>query len=335
MQILKKKLLFIGVVITIFWLVMMFTLVKNHLLRERKAIPVEITPSELTLKLKNREEWMLVLFLGKKAGIHLLKITKEKGEYQVINRLRMRINLLAQTIPISMDSVVYLDNFFILNELGIEISIFSQNFHIHGLMQGIDLYLRWNFSGQENLSRIELDKQVSLYNTVVPIISNQYPLKVGKTYKISAFDPVWQNIGGEVFVHIVSKETITFNNREFDTFKIETSLGSLKTYSYALSNGTVLRQELPYGITLERIGRKNAVQLFPNLLNGPVLQRMSQKDFFSKSYRTTSPTMIKDFLTTSPRSLVLEKTQSFQFNKPLTQPTGFFGIFQTLFNNKN
>ncbi len=333
----NKKTMIAGFCITAFWFVMMGLLFKDYIISSPNSTPVDISPSELTLKWENREEWMRILLSGKEAGFYVMRIRKDETnrEYRVVNRMKMKIGILGQQIPVSMDSSMFLREDFILNEFIMQIKTFMTSVFIHGLTQGTDLLIRWNFAGKESFVRLNMNKQVSLYNAIIPVLSSQGDLRVGKTFQIPAFDPIWESVGGDVLFEVKSKEQILLNGKEFETFKVETTLRNLKTISYVLSNGNILRQELPYGIILERMLVTPQSSEYDELKLDPKFKRLTRSEFLSKTVKLSDGPGLNINDALSSENLNLNIGSILNKDEEMTnKPSGFLSVFSSLINLK-
>lgn len=333
----KKKIIFIQAAIVIFWLTMMTFLIRDHVIKRDYGKPVEITPDELTLKWKDKEEWMKVSLSGKQVGVYLMKIIRDiaSDEFRVVNRLNIEPRLIGYAVPISLDSVIYLKSNFVISEFVVNIKALFKKILICGLNQGSDLFIRWDVNGAESFAKIEMTKQASFYNAIIPALSSQRDLQVGKTFKIPAYDPIWASNLGEVVYTVKARQKIELNKKEFQAFRVETTLGNMKTVSYVLPTGDVLRQELPYNITLERMSKADAMQRYSAMSKEPQYKRIVRKDFISRSKNLKDMILPDDTdATTTLSSAAAGALASSDISGKFGQgssPVGIFNIFSSLF----
>jgi len=237
----------ISVLIVLFWLGMMFTLVKDRILhRVISSEPSSVEPRELAESWEDQEEWMRILYKGLRVGAMATSIKKQEDRYDLSSRLLLEIRFLGFKSAISMKASATMDESFILRRFLVDFDMTKTSWNIKGLINEDQLFYKVTSDTGTSYGALQLDQKPSLLEAVRPLVGRRVPLKVGNVYEIPVYDPVWSTARGTAEIKIASKGNITLGDETYEAYKIETTLNNLITVSWVDEEGnTLMRQVLP------------------------------------------------------------------------------------------
>ena len=291
----------ISVIIVGFWLVMMFTLVKDHILMSANMEPVN-----LTTEWRDQEEWMQLFYKGLPIGaIHtsIIRETPDSG-YILRTRLLVRINLLGLKNDIQLVAGAIMDKAFILQKFLAQFNMNEKKWTVKGLVDEKTLYYMIDDGTGKIVSAAELQRPPSMLEAVRSTIGKNISLEVGKVYKIPAFDPIWGGGGGIIRVKVAAKEKISpsVNETPVEAYRIETTFNNMTTVSWVNESGETLMR-----------------QIFPDLFmrNAEPDAIKKKYDDFAEPIPTPGPMNLEDF--------------SGELSGETLQGRGLQGVFEALF----
>ncbi len=284
----------IGVAITLFWLAMMSTLLKERLLVHSHSSDImEITPVSLAANWQNQEEWMRILYKGNPVGAAMASIRKRAtGDgYLMTSRLTFQSKLFGITKKVSTKASALLDKSFVLRRFAVDVEMAKISWSISGIVRGRHLFYRFKRGANETTGKIELEKPPSLLDAVRSTVGYHIPLKVGKTYRIPVFDPVWSAGGGIAEVRVVKKESLTIGDVNYKTFRVETTLNNITTVSWVSPDGKVLQRRLMPDIIMQAAPESEIVKEYPAFAQDEFTPELpgTQKFAVGKSTTTGEP----------------------------------------------
>jgi hypothetical protein len=273
----------ISILIVLFWMGMMFTLVKDRLYRTF-FLPKssDLTPSALAAKWKDQEEWMRIVYKGIPVGAmatEIKKISQYEG-YVLYSRLMFQIRFLTFTNSVLMTASAEMDEEFALTKFLVNFNMAKTSWKIRGRMDRNRLLYRVERDGSVQAGTIPLEKSSSLLDAVQSMAAKNIPLKVGHTYQIPVYDPIWNTGGGIARVYVAKKETITLGDKKFQTFRIETTLNNITTSSWVDADGRTLMRQIMPGLIMHIASREEILGQYPEFKEPvPLPGEMPLRDF--------------------------------------------------------
>jgi hypothetical protein len=274
----------VGALITIFWLTMMVLLVKNTLMsRNMPGSTHRLDPSTLAENWRDYEEWMLIGSAEKPQGASMTEFRRlsEGAGYAMTSRLILPIQLGDFREALHLAAVVRLNSQFTLSQFRVRMTFFRNSWQLEGLVQEKNLLYKIARNSHQTVNVLRIRKPLTLLEGASSLLTRNFQLEVGKTYRIDAFDPLWMFQKGEVTITVAEWETINIGGRSYGAYRIETQLGNFTTASWVDEQGRTLRRQLTSTIVMEITTPDIVIQLFPEFQEPLALPELTADDFQS------------------------------------------------------
>ena len=265
-----------GILVVGFWLAMMGSLLRSHLLPSRKVESGDaLTPSELIRDWKDVEEWMEVLSRGKRIGLACLTVRQEKdgGGFRLDSRSALDMGL-PLGARLTMAASALMNPKFELDRFVARIGAAGQALEASGFALEDRLYL--NFSAGSNRMRRAywpLPGPISFLEAARPLAARRMDLVEGAEYHLDAFDPIWFGGAGEARMKVGATETINLGGRPVEATRVETDFGGRKAVAWVDADRSIVKYQVGETLTLQRIGRDEAQRAkgddFPHEITPP------------------------------------------------------------------
>ena len=277
----KQKIM--GAAIVLFWVAMMFTLVRDRLDFSRgKGEVSELSPIALASRWQDQEEWMQLLYKGIEVGAMNITMKKrDKGPgYLLTSRLLFQIRFLSWSKSVVMNASAVLDELFILQKFLVQFRVADISSEVKGFYQKERLFFRVQRGGEASVGTLDLEHPPSLLDAVKTTVGRELPLEVGRTFTIPAYDPVWGSGQGTAEISIVSRETIILDESQYQAFRVETTLGDFTTVAWMDEEGSTLLRQVTPDLTMKRSSRSEILASYPIFRNPvPLPGPIEVKDF--------------------------------------------------------
>lgn len=245
----------VGVGITLFWLVMMFTLVRGRILperREKELASQSMEPSALTHDWKDLRETMIVRYGDTRIGSAATSVVRTMSGYAAEVEFGLNMDLLGMPRNIGIQAVAELDRAFDLRRFHIETGLAGFDLALTGMATDEELYVQVKQGQQKRLSRYTLDRKISLLEAVSPLATRKFELKPGNRLVVPVVDPIWSLQRGMLEIRVLDRETITVMGKETQGIRIETRLNEFVSTGWVDEHGNTLKRQLAGGIVMER-----------------------------------------------------------------------------------
>jgi hypothetical protein len=258
---LKLQRIGIGILITVFWLVMMFTLVRGRILperRERALAAQSVEPSALTHGWEDVREYMVVRFGDTRIGSAATSIAQTMAGYRAEVLFGLNMDLLGLQRNVGIRTAADLDRSFDLRQFHIETALAGMELALTGLATDEELYVEVKQGKSISRSRYTLDRQISLLEAVQPLATRSFKLEPGNTLVVPVVDPIWSLERGMLEIRVMNRERITLSTGEVDAIRIETRLNEFVSTSWVDEQGNTLKRQVAGGLVLERASEGQA-----------------------------------------------------------------------------
>lgn len=314
--------------ITIFFLVMMFFLFRDHVIPNwNRGGGIDVDRSVLTDSWANQDEWLAVrldeMELG---GIRTTAEYEEEGDYytatahvevrtpilrgRILTAARMNHRLEMQSARIRAH-IPGLGRQPLSGEALDAEELPPDVYELIALVEGNALHFRLRHDDAVQYDTIRLARPVTLADSLTPIYRGQM-LTEGVTYAADLYDPLWGSKAGKVEIEYLGDTAETIRGEDYYLKQIEMRFPAMNTRSRLLvdQNGTVMRREIPLFAS--------ATSTAPgSYTEGGVLymERMEpavgSQEFTSLTYVPAIPEVTKEDVTGQNRGEVLKKISVF------------------------
>jgi len=278
--------------ITLFWLIMMGLLVRNHVLpRPTAADSLEINPALLTERWEDYEEWMNLTVGGRSEGVSYTSICQlPQGEgYIAANRVRLALDLLGQRHDFRLQTVAALDSLFRLERAAAQVSLDESRLRFEALAEGLNFFYRLEYEGQSRVGSSRLDKPISLLEAVRPLLARRLDLAVGAVYRLPVLDSTWSLRQGWAEVRVEAHERVRVAGKPTGAYRLVFQLGPFSSTTWVTHRGEVLRREFANNIVMERTEREDARKRFPGIDDPIEMPKVERSDFRRKTTDGSAP----------------------------------------------
>ena len=286
----------VGAVITLFWGVMMFTLVKDRILPQRREAVLSersVAPAALTADWHDQAEFMAVKLAGKEIGAAAATVTKVmEGQiptYEAEFRMGIELSLVGIVRPISVRARGELDGEFALSRFHFSADLAGYKLSATGRASQDELLVQVDQGGGVNRARFQLDRRITLLEAVRPVATSRFKIKPGNTFAVPVVDPVWSMDHGTLVLTVKAPETIEVDGAKVTAFPVESRLNDQTSMSWVDAEGRTLKREVAGGLMLERTTEEKAIRLSPDISKPVEMPRLDLAGFKDVQPRKLGP----------------------------------------------
>lgn len=253
-------------------------LFKNYYL-QRSAAPAYTTESlfgsvEAIPRWQDVEEYMLIISKGNRGlsrtPVGATATTIRRADNPTTGATYMaHFNLagkLASLLPAATVKVAAnLDKDINLTSFYGETSLGPLNLTSTGKLDGSILYILTTNGANVSKSRVPVENSISLAEALRPVLGSQMSIKSGSRISTPVLDPLTGISRGTLTVEIQDEELISVNGKEIQAFRVESSIGDIKTLMWVDAEGNTLRRQLVGNFFMERTTKEEALHQAPSL----------------------------------------------------------------------
>lgn len=293
----------IAAAITLFWACMMFSLVVEHVIPERRAARSSLVePEILAMQWLDVQEWNWIREKGVTRGAACLEIarnfeklddsTPEDEAYVLIQNTDVRVKapLAGFAVPLRTRLVVGLTRRLNVAKFAAIASFPPLTLRVEGFVSDNRLYYRVTGEGSEPLyGSVALRRPLSLLPAVEPMIARHFDLKVGDSYTQEVIDPIGNLKPLRARVVVAAKEKIAWGGNEEEVFRIDSTIGDVTRSRWVSEKGATLRSELFMGLVSERAFKKDVLAAYPGLREELTIPKFDEDLFKKKAAENAGP----------------------------------------------
>ncbi len=241
-----------GILIVLFWVVMLAILFKKSYLDNDHVQPAAIKAQAF----EARQDWKEIFLNDKKVGYAVTAIRPFEGGYYIQDELFLKLNLMGfekglYTITqSSVDEAFRLKNFFFKMNSGVV------NYRITGKVEGNLLKITTGTGRRGKIIEIRVDDAPVISSGIDHMFRNIKPVP-GESFNWTFFDPATMTHRQAVF-RVISREKIRINNIEYDTFRLEGDVMGARLNFWVDMNGDILKEQSIMGLTMVKSSPANA-----------------------------------------------------------------------------
>ena len=209
-----------------------------------------------------QDTWMKILFRGGQIGYsHSSLETDEKDpaeRYTVNNQSLLVLNIMGERQTVAITTQAALDALYSVNRFFFILSSGPYTARIEGRrLKDNRFEARVRTDNSTSFLRVEIPDDVVIYSPMMEMAMGQ--LKPGQEMRIKTFDPM-SMATADVMVRALRTESIRLGDREADTTVLSIDLQGMRIHSWIDADGQLLRQETPFGWTLEACSADEALK---------------------------------------------------------------------------
>jgi hypothetical protein len=237
----------VGMLIVVIWL---FAIVELARRTHSTSKDTEFTHADTGIIEGDSEQWMDILLKGRKTGYAVTKVTRANGQFEVIERIFLIVNLMGSTRKIISSTRAQVDEGFHVTSFTFYLSTELIDFRVFGRIEGKDLFITMGQEGKGEVKRIRLPAR-PMINAGVTQFFKSRQLMVGKTFSFPLLDPISMTTNTAI-IEVVGKEKITLNGETYNAFRLEMNFLGKPLIFWLDEEGNSLKEEGFMGFTLVR-----------------------------------------------------------------------------------
>ena len=207
------------------------------------------------------EEWMNVLFNGKKIGFSYNRIEKGDKGYRITGRAVMRLSIMGMTQDMSFSQTFYLDagknvlGFISLKNMG------SQRMQTVGSVHGDRIELAVTGAGGTNRSEVRIKPGTRFLEALGFQMADELSVGMKKSFPVYIIE---LRASDTITMEVVGRKTVETGGEKKEAFVVDFRLQGFTTRSYVTPDGVTVREEEGMlGITSRRVTEAEALA-FPS-----------------------------------------------------------------------
>jgi len=243
-----------GPLITVLWLGMMYSLVRDAILPQTQAMrTTEVDLTTLATGWKDVDEYYRLVNDGKNVGgarITIAETTTFPLGYRSDFALSLTLNWFGKDLAFVINAAIQLDREFKMTDFHAQLRSGPVVAQLQGSMAPDHRLLMrvrigdTTLSGQASEMAIQLEQPLSLLEGIRPLLLRNREMVVGEAYALPVIDPIWQMERGVIRMTVEEKEPIEVGGTYFQAYRIRNEFAGQQTYSWVTDDGRVIRRQL-------------------------------------------------------------------------------------------
>ncbi len=255
------------------WLVLFACLVRFEACPEYFTRSLSGYKGLLSTDILVRDTWMKILFEGAPIGYSHSTIETREEEplayYRILNRTYLKLNIMGVTQPVYVDTTAFVDASHQLQKFRFTMSSRAYKADISAerdTENTFDVTIRTG--GRVQRSRVEIPPDVILYSPMTEALLRK--LKPGQELMIRTLDPASMSALNMV-VRALRREPVSAGGQTYEATVLEIEHSGAAFRSWMKDDGVVVRQETPFGWTMEMCSAKEAFEAVSGQEGSPEL----------------------------------------------------------------
>ena len=209
------------------------------------------------------DSWMKISFQGKPIGYSQTQIdTDEKDpaeQYKVSNKTILSLNIMGEPQNIVIAAEASLNALYDLQRFYFLMASRRYSVQVDGRRTGRETFAaRISSAAGIQHVNVKIPDDAILYSPMIELSLSR--LKPGQELRVKTLDPATLTTA-DVLVRAVGRETLTFHGREQEATVLEMDLQGMKIRAWMDSDGRMLKQDTPFGWTMESCTAQEAMSL--------------------------------------------------------------------------
>lgn len=247
-----------GIVIILFWIVMMGLLIK----KENFYTPrqnIDYKTESISIETAQRE-WKEIFLNDKKVGYSVSIINPFEDGYFIQEEMFLKLNLMGMERNIYSSTQSMVNKEFRLESFHFKMTSGIVRFTVSGKVEGNQLHLASGAGKDTKTWDIALSDE-PMIGAGLGHYFKKKKIRVGDTYKFPVFDPstMAQQI---TVIKVLARENITINNIQYDAFHLEADIWGGRMEFWVDETGATLKEEGFMGLSTVKSSAANAPHNF-------------------------------------------------------------------------
>lgn len=207
------------------------------------------------------DSWMKLLFNGKPIGFSHTSLELDeknpRARHTVLNRIQARMNIMGTEQRVFADTIVRLSDDYDLQSFAFVLAAEGYRLRLDATRGRGDLFdVTITTDSSTQHTTVEVPRDVILYSPMTEMAMRR--LRPGQTLTLRTLDPT--TLGTSLLtVKALRRETIVISGEEQRATVLSADYHGASVLSWMNDRGDMLRQETPFGWTLEKCGMDEAL----------------------------------------------------------------------------
>ena len=207
--------------------------------------------------------WMKISFQGKPIGYSQTQINMDEKDpaeqYKVGNKTILNLNIMGEPQNITIAAEASLNALYDLQRFYFLMASRQYSVQVDGRRTGREAFAaRISSAAGIQHVNVKIPDDAILYSPMIELSLSR--LKPGQELRVKTFDPATLTTA-DVLVRAVGRETLTFHGREQEATVLEMDLQGMKIRAWMDTDGRMLKQDTPFGWTMESCTAQEAMSL--------------------------------------------------------------------------
>lgn len=246
----------------VFWICMVSWLVRYEAFPEKFESSLGGYEGLMSKDILMLDSWMKIMFKGNPIGFSHSTMGLNESDpelrHVVKNHLTVRMKVMGLEQQIHADTDARLDDQYKLQQFAFSMTARDYNIRIDATRAGKDDFdLTMRTPHTKRSSTITVPRDVVIYSPMTEMAVKQ--LKPGQRLTIRTLDPMSLSTANITF-HALREERITVGERTYNATVLSSDYHGGKALSWIDESGIILRQETPFGWTMEKCTMEEAFE---------------------------------------------------------------------------
>ena len=219
------------------------------------------------------DTWMRVLYDGAPIGYVHRNVDTDDTDPQrhihINNQLHLRVRLLGRPQDIRVESSAFLDLVRKLQSFEADIRSPLMNLSLQAIRRPDGRFGgAMNVGGDSRAINLEIPDDAVIFSPLTDAAATS--LRPGRRARVPVFNPITME-RDHLMLHAVRRETVRIDDTPYDCLLLESTLQGVTVRTWVDRQRTVIRQETPFGWTLEHCSSDAALEALQASTGGPDL----------------------------------------------------------------
>jgi hypothetical protein len=213
------------------------------------------------------DSWMKISFKGKPIGYSQTQIgTDEKDpseQYKISSKTILNLNIMGEPQNITIAADASLNALYDLQKFYFMMAAERYTIKVGGRRKDRETFYARIASpaGMQHLT-VKIPDDAILYSPMLELSLSR--LKPGQEWRVKTLDPTTLSTA-DVLVRALGRETLTLNGKEHPSTVLEMDIHGMKVRAWMDADGRMLKQDTPFGWTMEACTAQEAMGLTFNM----------------------------------------------------------------------
>lgn len=223
------------------------------------------------------DEWMKILFQGRQIGYSQSSVDVNESDparqYSILNRTLLQMNVMGTRQRIAVTTRAAIDAQYVLQSFALTLSSAGYVMNVDGNRIAPDTFrVTLTGAGSTQHMKVTIPADAVLYSPMTEMaLKNLAP---GRQVTLRIFNPVTL-APQSIIVRAVRRETLRHRGEDVEATVLAATVDGMETLSWVDHAGRLLRQDTPFGWTMESCSSSEALKMKDTVTGGDMLTALA------------------------------------------------------------